>query len=160
MSDSAPRAPGEEIRPGVFQHNFKSAGEFLQALHPLGGFWQPGEKWIFRGHADANWLLLPAAHRPESWRALTSVNAKSFDPTRANEMTRARRELQLVQEFFAAVDESGLTIPDFALLKDHLDPRWRRRRSREQTTTRDRYWPDLELVPILALAQHYGLPTR
>src|ERR1700710_2236235 len=102
-SDLASANPGVETRPGIWRNEFKSARDFLQDLHPLSGYWAPGETWMFRGHADADWLLLPTAHRCEPWVPFTSINAKTFDPSSANEMTRVRRELQLIREFFSAV---------------------------------------------------------
>jgi FRG domain len=147
--------PGSEIHSGIWQHEFKNARDFLQALHPLSGFWPPDESWIFRGHADADWPLLPAAHRAKPWEPFTSIHASPFDPTTAKEMTRVRRELQLVREFFDAANEAALSVPDYNRVRELLDPHHRFREA-----PGNRYWPDAELVPILALAQHYGLPTR
>ena len=153
-SDLASTNPGIEIRPGVWQNDFQRASDFLQALHPLSGYWPADESWIFRGHADAEWPLLPAAHRAKPWEPFTSIHATSFDPTTAKDMTRVRRELQLVREFFSAVDASGLSVADFRHIEAILSP------NQKPSGTGKQYWPDPELVPILALAQHYGLPTR
>jgi len=154
-SDLATLNRGIEMQPGIWLHEFRNARAFLQALHPLSEFWPQGETWIFRGHADADWFLHPAAHRARQWEPFTSIHATTFDPTKASEINRSRREMQLVREFFSAVDDAGLSVPDFARLRDLLDPL----RPTSNHTSRV-YWPEPELVPILALAQHYGLPTR
>jgi hypothetical protein len=148
-----PKVPvGKPLQVGVVQHAFQNPRDFVQALHPLSGFWgqTPGD-WIFRGHADATYPLLPSAHRTEAWRAFTTLNAKTFQPGGSDDMGRAQRELGLLSEFFRAADEAGLQVPEFTRASQLLSA------SPPRTGSR---WPHEDLIPILALAQHYGVPTR
>ena len=148
-----PKPPvGTPLRIGVVQHDFRSPRDFVQALHPLSGFWgqTPGD-WIFRGHSDASYPLLPSAHRTEAWRPFTTLNAKTFQPGGSDDMGRAQRELGLLSEFFRAADEAGLQVPEFARASQLLSAAPPRTGSP---------WPHEDLIPVLALAQHYGVPTR
>ena len=149
---TAEKFAGKALRLGVVQHDFRSPRDFIQALHPLSGYWgQDARDWIFRGHSDASWPLLPSAHRTESWRDFTTLNAKTFRPDGSDDMGRARREIGLLAEFFRAADEAGLQVPDFARVSQLLSP------APPPTGSR---WPHEDLIPVLALAQHYGVPTR
>lgn len=149
-------AEASSLRPGVEHQGFDDARTFLQALHPLSGLWgnAPGD-WIFRGQSDATWPLLPSAHRAESWVPLTTTLAKSFRPELANDMQRAKREHGLLCEFFRSADEAGLDVPDYStadmLLFSNLPA---------LLTDENNLWPAFNLIPVLALAQHYGIPTR
>jgi hypothetical protein len=145
-----------ELRPGVVQHNFDDHRAFLQALHPLSGLWgdTPGE-WIFRGQSVADWPLLPTAHRSDAWKPLTTILAKAFQPERADDMQRAKREYGLLCEFFRAADEAGLHVPDYSMADLLLFSGVAGMRTDEHNL-----WPAFNLIPVLALAQHHGIPTR
>src|SRR5258708_24607704 len=54
--------------PGIETATAKSAVEFLDVLRRSNPYWWEGEHspWVFRGHADENWPLLPSAWRKEN----------------------------------------------------------------------------------------------
>jgi hypothetical protein len=46
------------------EHFFERAEDFLAALRPGNEIWKPDPAaWVFRGHADSGWLLLPSWNR-------------------------------------------------------------------------------------------------
>src|SRR5688572_24111751 len=69
----------EELR-HVHRHDFDDALTFLRALHPLCSLWRQYGEWIFRGHSDAAWALVPTVHRPEQWAAFaTGFYSENFE---------------------------------------------------------------------------------
>lgn len=126
-----------------------TAEEFLGRLSPQDPLWQPDPSgWIFRGHARAEWSLLSTAHRKdvrayEEWGITEEPNIDSADWFR-----RQAAETGLWRRFYSALDEAGLTIPTKPIQTDdgvevvHL---------LSEITT--------DGLPLLALAQHFGLPT-
>ncbi|MFC1643250.1 FRG domain-containing protein [Myxococcota bacterium] len=148
--------PGEhpEARHGVEDHYFSSAHEFLNALSPrYEPLWRNNATgWIFRGQADASWQLQPGAVR--DMRAFSKFGVSGESPNVPGVTTPAwRRRIDLQQEllirFMEGLDRSGLTIP------------WRPPTvsvfARPEITSNAEPPPDA--LPLMALAQHHGLPT-
>jgi hypothetical protein len=136
--------------------DFESATDFLHALLPTSEVWRPGTlaQNIFRGHANAEWPLTPTALR------------NSVAP---NHVQRAT-ELGSLRAFWIEADRQGLNVPG-----DQRDTRelWisptapgilgretLRLAGRTEWANRIAAWPPRELWDALALAQHYGVPTR
>jgi hypothetical protein len=126
---------------------FQTADEFLDALHPTRGKWPAvDEGWFFRGHGDARWELVPSAFRGSSW--LPGFAYPRFEP--ASDLTLEIWERDLMIRFYETLDQAGLAIPGGTELA----------KLRETNFSSDTEWPDRVLEPLLALAQHYGIPTR
>jgi hypothetical protein len=127
----------------VLRHDFDNAELFLRALHPYSGFWfDSPTAWVFRGHADAGWPLLPSAHRREPWVPFRSLHAAPFVPDKAKESERLHQEHGLVRAFASRADLLGLHLPG------------------PLPAVPFARWPEPEDIPVTALAQHYGIPTR
>lgn len=133
-----------------------SAREFMDACRPDGDLWcVPYTQWIFRGQAQA-WPLLPTALRED--RILP------YDTLRRERgpgwyHTAQFRECGLIESFAAFADKQGIVLPgDSPLLRrDHMT----RTFLRDFNHRRDVYrWPPDDLLPLLAMAQHHGIPTR
>jgi hypothetical protein len=128
----------------VEQHVYDNAGAFLDALHPrLGVLPRDPGRWVFRGLRDAEFLLLPAAHRPEAWRA---YRTGGFDPGATDEIGRRAAELDLVRWFWRSMDRSALPMVDDPITRAAL------------FEMDNEFYG--ELIPIFARAQHHGIPTR
>ncbi len=127
---------------------FDSAADFLAALSPSHPRWGTDpRKWIFRGHGDATWTLLAKAYRGEPYAAF-GVNV-TLGEGRQEWSAHSDAETALLDRFSRALDRVGLPIPTRALEVT--------RQGDERHSSADTH-PDL--VPLLALAQHFGLPTK
>lgn len=137
----------------IGQIHTTTAEEFLDVLSPRGRYFRrfdPPNPWIFRGHASADYLLVPSALRPQD-----SLDPLSDWPDRTKNRFQIRAECQMMGEFFTLADNNGLPLPeDSQRLRAFL------RILLEQIEARNCFWPPDELLSLLALCQHYGLPTR
>lgn len=145
--------------------HFMKADEFYRAISPVDDRWQPDpRRWIFRGHADARWPLVPRILRgePPVWTGLLSDEIKSGEPLASDmDARRTISEFLAVYNFQVAADRAGLAIPEdsqalrstaglVGMLAGAVGP----------GADGDGLWPPLSLLSIVGLAQHYGVPTR
>lgn len=123
---------------------FDCAEEFLKAFVLNAKDWgtAPGG-WVFRGHGDNKWKLVPSAHRKPTWERITH---RDEDPLLLPRNTVVAEEAEWLNRFYRACDRGGLPIPGDGM---------KLRKALELRNPASR-----ELLPLLALAQHYGLPTR
>jgi hypothetical protein len=108
-----------------------------------------GDRWIFRGQGE-DWPLLPSSHRFERWKGylrwFQSVQALKEQPERVLD---AAAEEAIIRRFCAVIEASGLAVPQHVQPFESLD---------ERTSFDSFYQP--ERLPLIALAQHHGIPTR
>lgn len=178
---SRPLFPNEFV--SIESVDCKSAEEFLDYLRPSNSRWQNGD-WLFRGHMDASWSLVPSiwrrstrgllkARRRAIWKGLCeqviekpSLLTVSEHELNGAEPSKAQQrkwrlavqhcfEVALLKRFYEYCDFNGLDVPDW---------------SPARLSVRDYFGltvshglpgcftgPGLEVAGI---AQHYGLPTR
>lgn len=127
---------------------FADATSFLRALHPSSERWLPGaERWIYRGHRDARWELIPSAFRDG---AFAPFDPSAFGLNRLPENARTATELLFLRRFCEGLDRAGLPIPGITRAQlNRLRPE----------TQKSPQWPR-RYVELAALAQHHGIPTR
>lgn len=138
--------------PNFEEKIFSTADELWEALSPTKLDTKKPEKLVFRGQANSEWSLLPSILRdgelsPAS--KMWGVTAKS------NEQIIA--EMRLLRVFIEFCDQIGVKIPnDSPFFREVM----------LSTESLDYYfhnpaeWPDDELLGVMALAQHHGVPTR
>jgi hypothetical protein len=123
--------------------------EFLESLGPQSSIWQPDPSvWIFRGHACLDWKLQARAHRGSHEFAGFGVDGTLVNSNFSERMNAQSAEIALLGRFRDAIDEAGLPIPaESAAI--------------ESRSTQIRYQNEApeSAIPLLALAQHFGLPT-
>lgn len=128
-----------------------TAEDFLERLGARSTHWaRDGDsEWLFRGLGDANWKLHPkAVHTPESFKEHGVTQAsKEVPPTTPLE----RRDLinTMLKRFRQGLSRSGIAIPT-------SPPRIDAYESNGVSSTAE---PSRESFPLMALAQHHGLPT-
>jgi hypothetical protein len=140
-----------------------TADDFIKELSStgkrFGGGYYPGG-WLYRGHADARWPLLPTALRQEVFLGV----GEWVQGPRSTNLEQIKAETKLALHFFRMADNNGLPLPeDSQKLRralealSTLDPR---SPFIEMLKIGKEYWPPDELLSLFALAQHHGLPTR
>ena len=140
------------------QRRFDTAKAFLDALHPLSGEWGPDPLlWIFRGNSDARRPLVPSAHRRRAWKEfgwpLTPDEAAAAARDEPDEIVvEPHRERWILRRYAEEVDRAGLIVPTQLELIPPVGT-W-------GSVEDFQGWPEPYTIPALALAQHYGLPTR
>ena len=121
---------------------------------------------LFRGLGDSSHQLIPSALRPNKKDTLRSI-ANSEADSRFSEYEQREAEFRVAQEFFQFSEKAGLPLPP---ISDHLRAILLKHESGVNLQPilggplnfdPVRFqWPPQELLPVLGLAQHYGLPTR
>ncbi|MCL2724844.1 MAG: FRG domain-containing protein [Polyangiaceae bacterium] len=130
-------------REGVEEHHVATANDLLDVLSPRNTLWEDNaSSWIFRGHANANWELKPSAVRnyPKCFKEVGITKASEGHKVSDGE-ERTKLEECMCKCFMGHLDRSGIAVP-----------------SELPHDGRPRFNPDPTL-PVLALAQHHGLPT-
>jgi hypothetical protein len=108
---------------------------------------------IFRGHADTRYKLIPSALR-EKGPLQRFTNFSPIDTA-----GQIRVETDLVSRFFSLADSTGLPLPeDSQALRKDLS--YVSQMDYPEHLSQEEPWPPVELLSLIAIAQHYGLPTR
>jgi hypothetical protein len=150
-----------------------SAAQLMAALlelhtvdRPTNGPELGKEGWIFRGHSDSRWPLLPSAHRTNGrnsafWKR--SLQGCPVDPEKYPERylgTHVHEEMYTVKWFLETADKLALPTPidyaHFRLHAEEIDSLWNKRGTHAYLAN----FPDERLWPVFGLAQHYGVLTR
>ncbi|MGT8857343.1 FRG domain-containing protein [Enterobacter sp. 186315] len=104
---------------------------------------------IFRGQGDASWDLIPSSLR----NAPEYLNTK-LGPESQNVVAS---EILSLMSFVKHCDRIGMRIPGDspAFRKQHLDIE-----HQDKWIQNPESWPNPEILDLMALAQHHGVPTR
>jgi hypothetical protein len=113
--------------------------------------------WVFRGHTDATWVLMPQTFRAEgNFGAAWPFPIK--DP-----LGQLNKEADLLISFAKECDLVGLVLPLPSTFYETMT-QWgneiRLRFSDSNQKVETRYFWESSYHEALAYAQHYGLPTR
>jgi hypothetical protein len=146
--------------------DLSSASEFLSALQSSQlRTNDPVPRLIFRGIGDARHELLPAALRTDHQsraKFLRLASVMTPLPNLEFSLGQAIAEYGILRIFYQLADRQGLTLPHVdpfqhtCLLESFADLPYSGSNLQEISSG----WPVPVLRPILAIAQHYGLPTR
>lgn len=126
----------------------RNPGEFLNALTPRFGPFRGTypRQWIFRGLKDDSYPLVPTALREQS-QALVGYSSRPVLTSKGQRFL----EICALELFLKTADSIGLLLPeDSQLLRKYL---------REAKNELD-FWPPDNVLSLMALAQHHGIPTR
>ena len=130
---------------------FKTAGDLLDAVAGSRSIFNKGPpySWLFRGVARSEHTLTPSALRPGTWErfALGASDARQVSV-----------EWKVLKAFFELANLRGMPLPEDSQRMRRLV------RSFHPLPTgsggEGDLWPDSDLLPLMGLAQHYGVPTR
>lgn len=124
----------------------------------------PGRRpyeWAYRGQANANWKLTPTALRPGATLGFYPERRQYVSKGDGASLEQMNGEVVAVRQFAELADRVGLPIPG-------LLPFFR-----QDGFDLDNYgvasvagrigmgeWPKPEMLELIAIAQHHGVPTR
>jgi hypothetical protein len=152
----------------VATQDFDRAEDLMAALTPFGERWAPDPRaWMFRGQGDGSLPLVPNILRgdPPRWSTLSvfPLSTEVRDaPAGALDGLRAITEFSVVSRFALAADRAGLSVPDEGQLFRMGDAFMRATGGVQSWAGMPaaKLWPSPEILSVVALAQHYGVPTR
>jgi hypothetical protein len=138
-----------------------SAAEFLEVMLSTNEYFAGAENTqLYRGESDISRGLIPTAFRDSGMKKLIDLNKIERGGTfeLCTDVGRWFHETMAVAMFYKHANEQSLPLP--AVPPDvHLEL-IRRTNTLVGDYWRPNHWPRKELWPIMALAQHYGFPTR
>lgn len=144
----------------VTEKHFATAQELLNELLP----WSSNiliSDYIFRGHSNVEYLLVPTSLRGGTKNKLgkfARVGMMINSVSQENEYSQAFSEYQLIRDFYRMADARGLDVP--------ISERLRRKLHQQYDANINSTWLDgaswlpPDMLEAAALAQHYGIPTR
>lgn len=139
---------------------FETADRLIAAIAPVARMntRTPNPDFIFRGHGDSTWLLVPTAQRivKKTGRSTTLSLIRTLEATPDAQVWS---EFVLLEDFLKACDRSGIAVPG----DDHgFRTTWmnRERPSFEAALKNPSVWPSQEYYSPIAFARHHGIPTR
>jgi hypothetical protein len=140
-----------EPRDGVEDHASTDVEAFLDKMSPRHPMWRDNpSEWIYRGQSDASWQLKArAAREPNAFARYGVTYASRFPgyvPT-GDAFERVGLVTRLLERFRNGLDQAGIVVPS-------AHPRIWREDERSSNIE-----PPSEVFPLMALAQHHGLPT-
>lgn len=133
-----------------------SAEEFLENISPVSKYFKEyplNAPWLFRGQGG-DWPLIPSLFRKEK-RKFEEFADLNID----NLSELLSLEKMLIVRFFEIADKRGLVIPDdsqdLRIFLESLNSF-----DKKDHNSREISWDNENVLPLIALAQHYGVPTR
>jgi len=145
----------------VEELRFCTAKEFVHALLPTSDLFEEKKNYIFRGHEDSSFKLIPQVLRPdgrERMEKMSRAYARATGVLANASVFSAFFEFQLIRDFYKVSDEFGLYVP--------LSERLRKKIHHDVDVHSMNLWVDGEswlpddMLEAAGLAQHYGVPTR
>ena len=155
------------------EYRFDNAGDFYYYLlnfsHTIGKDLQSNQiaeqgqlRWIFRGHWKSKWDILPGAFR-EGWHKKhwipPSLKKNITKYTKENKFgEHIKTECELLRKFMEAANSLGIECnftPSLYSYEKRLH-----KADKEKKVKILKAWPEDSVLPLMALAQHHGLPTR
>lgn len=144
----------------------ESVDDFLKSIIDVQSGWQQPRLplYIWRGVGDIQrHTLVPTALRPDRRRQLLTC----ADMTGQSALTHLDEnqyqvllELRVVERFLMIADQTGLALPSLPWSRREALSLFVTEVQQQQMSSLLKSWPPRDLVPLLALLQHHGLPTR
>lgn len=139
--------------------SFETAEELLGVLAPIPSLdtRTPNPEFIFRGERNATWAPTPSALRITSNQTIAVKTIGMWGESQADNQIFA--EFHLLHSFIKACDRAVIGLPgdSYEFRTEWLDDQ---RGPVEQMYRDPSLWPAAAHLPLLAAAQHHGVPTR
>lgn len=129
----------------------ETARELIDHLSPLNPIWDAGT-FIFRGQGSDDYKLTPSICRrgPGSFAEGSARKAFAYSVS-----GQVHLELEVLRRFLGGCDRSGLSVPGYTeqiKRKMAMEPQF--------FLNAGDPWPQQSMYEIMAVAQHYDVPTR
>ena len=120
--------------------------------------------FIFRGESKSTYRLLPSSLRKNKKfenMVLSLVEDYGVTLNLNLEYDQIVAECLLLQNFYTSVNNQGLSLPELSCFLDtHIENNDIISEQLREIIVESMWWPPKKLWHIMALAQHYGIPTR
>lgn len=143
----------------IKNYDFDSVDELMEFISPWGE--SPDlEGYVFRGHSQEHYQLIPTALRPDNidsfWK--TSILGRPIENQHEWSLWQINAEYSLIREFYRLADKQGLDVPISDRIRKNLVQDFDYRGGKLEFSSEK--WIPNDLLEVAALAQHYGIPTR
>lgn len=126
------------------------------------------EGWVFRGHSDSGYELIPSALRENKIPLVRDLGRlfAAEDEYRPTETLQMFHEYQIIRGFYRLANQRGLKVPYSRTLQADLSLEFDQMGGHKAASVLfsnvdgKTVWPPQDILEVAALAQHYGLPTR
>jgi FRG domain. len=140
-------------------HNFASADEMFEFFSPWGES-SNLDGFIFRGHSQDSYELIPTALRPNNvdWFWNTCGLGRPIEPQHNWQTWQVKGEYSVLRAFYRLADQRGLEVPVSERVRLNLAQEFDFQGL--NSPHESDIWIPKDLLETAALAQHYGIPTR
>lgn len=143
----------------IESQDFEIVDEMFEFFSPWGES-SNLDGFIFRGHSQESYQLIPTALRPDcvDWFWKTCGLGRPIEPQHNWQTWQVKGEYSVLRAFYRLADQRGLEVP--------VSERVRLNLAQEfdfhglNSPYENDLWIPKDLLETAALAQHYGIPTR
>lgn len=136
----------------ISEREFEKADELWSHLSNVDASVNPNLEVIYRGHANADWNLVPSILRGEAATLLASLVEHPMTCE-----AQAWMEFEMLLSFVTGCDEAGVRLPSDSV---QFRQRFLTDRSFAKYNQSPNSWPGNDYLEMMAMARLHGLPTR
>lgn len=138
-----------------------TAEELFRELSITGKYKDLIGNFLFRGHEDRDWELIPSIFRENNLKLLFADEEKEDKYSlEGYHFLRVIREQGLVYEFYREASERALKIPRVETIEEYKRDEYRLMDKEVHKKVSIEWIDNVNMEEICALAQHYDIPTR